>query len=107
MAFRRKGSWRIASTTSPSNDNGEAINLARVQVSVEPRREWAEMFENAWRLDRDVFFSRVMNGNNWQAVHDAYARLLPSLGSQDDFIYLPGHISLAPRLFGTGSQRFY
>ncbi len=32
-------------------------SLSSVRVSVDPKREWAEMFENAWRLDRDVFFS--------------------------------------------------
>ena len=50
------------------------------------------MFENAWRLDRDVFFSKVMNGTDWQAVHDAYAKYLPRLGSKDDFLYLLGQM---------------
>jgi hypothetical protein len=37
--------------------------------------EWAEMFDNAWRLERDLFFSPVMNGVDWKAVHDSYRKL--------------------------------
>jgi tricorn protease len=90
VAFRRSGGWRIASTTSVDGhlDDSEALDPSSMSVPVDPPLEWAEMFENAWRLDRDVFFSKVMNGSDWQAVHDAYAKLLPQLGSQDDFLYL-------------------
>jgi tricorn protease len=92
LAFRRDGEWRFASATANTAGAGEPIDLGSVKVSVEPPREWAEMFENAWRLDRDVFFSRVMNGSNWSAVHDAYVKLLPQLGSQEDFLYLLGQM---------------
>src|SRR5439155_25743474 len=32
--------------------------------------------------------SRVMNGSDWQAVHDLYARLVPLAGSRGDMLYL-------------------
>lgn len=92
VAFRRDGKWRIAATKSTDTDNGDTIDLSRLSTLVDPRREWAEMFENTWRLDRDVFFNEKMNGSPWQAVHDAYAKLLPKLGSQDDFLYLLGQM---------------
>ena len=92
VAFRRNDAWYLASTSTGSSEDEERLNLAGLSLTVDPPREWAEMFENAWRLDRDVFFSQVMNGSNWQAVHDAYAKLLPTLGSQDDFLYLLGQV---------------
>ena len=90
VAFHRNNSWWIASTLAVSGSPaiGEKIDLSKLRVPIAPLREWSEMFENAWRLDRDLFFSKAMNGSNWQAVHDAYAKLLPLLGSQDDFLYL-------------------
>ena len=33
-----------------------------------------------------------MNGSDWQAVHDAYARLWPLAGSEQDFLYLLGQM---------------
>jgi len=91
VAFHRHGEWRIASTAS-GGPKVAPLNLSALTVIVDPRQEWAEMFENAWRLDRDVFFSKVMNGTDWQAVHDAYAKLLPFVSSPDDFVYLFGQM---------------
>ena len=92
VAFRRDGAWRIAGTSASAPHAGEPLDLASLTVTVDPPREWAEMFRNAWRLDRDIFFSKAMNGTDWQAVHEAYARLLPTVASQDDFLYLLGQM---------------
>jgi Tricorn protease C1 domain len=48
------------------------------------------MFDNAWRLERDFFYSTAMNGVNWNTVHDSYRKLLPLAGSRDDVNYLKG-----------------
>ena len=90
VSFRRAGAWYLTATAASAPEEQRRIDTSKLALEVEPRRERAEMFENAWRLDRDVFFSPVMNGSDWQAVHDAYVRFLPSLGSPDDFIYLFG-----------------
>ena len=50
------------------------------------------MFDNAWRLERDLFYSPVMNGVDWPAVHDSYAKLLPTLGSREDLNWLIGQM---------------
>lgn len=92
VAFRREGAWHTARTAAGEANKDAPVDLTSLTATVDPPRERAEMFENAWRLDRDVFFSKVMNGTDWQAVHDAYAKLLPALGSQDDFLYLLGQM---------------
>lgn len=91
VAFRRDGRWTIASTHAGAAKDA-VVNLSALRIRVDPRQEWREMLQNAWRLDRDVFFSPVMNGTDWRAVHDAYARLWPLVGSQDDFLYMLGQM---------------
>ena len=91
VAFRREGSWRLAATR-PGASAEVALDGTGLRTEVDPRREWAEMFNEAWRLDRDIFFSRSMNGNDWARVRDAYQPLIPLLGSQDDFLYLLGQL---------------
>ncbi len=91
VAYRRDGAWRIAAT-APASGDGRSLALSTLRAAVDPRQAWSEMFENAWRLDRDVFFSRAMNGDDWQAVHDAYVRLLPHVASEDDLLYLLGQL---------------
>lgn len=88
ILYRRDGGWlaRLPDGT------GQPVDLGRIRLRVDPRAEWREMVEHAWRLDRDLFFSRVMNGSDWSAVRRAYWRLLPLVGSRDDAQYLIGQI---------------
>jgi tricorn protease len=73
-------------------DNKKQLKLDHLRERVDPGLEWAEMFENAWRLERDLFFSPVMNGEDWKAVHDSYLKLVPLLGSREDLNYVIGQM---------------
>jgi tricorn protease len=84
--FQRHGEWRVIDLPPGGVEN--VVSLEDLRLQIDPHSEWREMFEHAWRLDRDLFFSRVMNGTDWNAVHDAYVKLLPELGSREDFLYL-------------------
>ncbi|HXB10305.1 MAG TPA: PDZ domain-containing protein, partial [Puia sp.] len=55
-----------------------------VQVKVEPAAEWAEMFDEAWRVNRDYFYDPNMHGVDWAAVKKKYAAFLPDLSCRDD-----------------------
>jgi tricorn protease len=74
------------------DDTKKQLNLDHMRVVVDPPKEWAEMYDNAWRIERDLFFSTEMNTVNWQGVHDNYARLLPQLGSREDLNYVIGQM---------------
>ncbi len=74
------------------DDTRKKLDLDHMRVLADPPREWAEMFENGWRLERDLFFSTVMNGQDWKAVHDSYARLVPLAGSREDLNYIIGQM---------------
>ncbi|HEY8831970.1 MAG TPA: S41 family peptidase [Gemmatimonadaceae bacterium] len=57
--------------------------LAKSQVSLkgwvlhfDPREEWRQMFADAWRLERDYFYDRGMNGIDWAAERARYAPLV-------------------------------
>jgi tricorn protease len=74
------------------DDTKKKLDLTHMRELVDPRQEWAEMFDNAWRLERDLFVSPAMNGVDWKAEHDRYAKLLPLLGSREDLNYLIGQM---------------
>ena len=64
------------------DDTANKLDLSHMRMLVDAPVEWTEMFENAWRLERDMFFSTAMNGQNWRAIHDNYAKLLPTMASR-------------------------
>ena len=68
------------------------LKLDHLREQVDPPLEWAEMFDNAWRLERDLFYSPLMNGADWKGVHDSYRKLLPLAGSREDLNYLIGQM---------------
>jgi len=85
--------------------------LKDTQITVNPRAEWREMFEHAWRLDRDLFWNSALNGNDWRAVHDAYLKLVPLISSHEDFMYLlgelQGELSNSHMFIGRGDEGDY
>ena len=70
----------------------KALKLDYLREQVDPTLEWAEMFDNAWRLERDLFYSPLMNGADWKGAHDSYRKLLPLAGSREDLNYLIGQM---------------
>ncbi len=61
---------------TPSRKTGW-IDLGRIRASVLPPREWAQMLREAWRLQRDQFWTADMSGVDWDAMYPRYAALLP------------------------------
>lgn len=74
------------------SDHVHQLDLSHMRMVVDPRKEWTEMFNNAWRMERDIFVNPKMNGVNWQEVHDKYAKLLPEIGSRYNLNYLIGQM---------------
>ena len=44
------------------------LNLDAVEVKVDPRAEWKQIFHEAWRINRDYFYDPNMHGADWNAV---------------------------------------
>ncbi|MBV8281644.1 MAG: PD40 domain-containing protein, partial [Candidatus Eremiobacteraeota bacterium] len=60
------------------------IGLGRVSVLVEPRDEWAQMYYEAWRLQREQFWDEAMSQVDWDVVRDRYATLLPRVRTRGE-----------------------
>ncbi len=69
---------------SPSRASGW-IDLDRVKVSVLPGLEWKQMFREAWRLQRDNFWTDDMSQVDWLAVYDRHFPLVDRVSSRSEF----------------------
>ena len=58
------------------------LSLQRIKVSVQPTAEWKQMFAEAWRLQREQFWSADMSGIDWDAVYALYAPLVERVSSR-------------------------
>ena len=96
VAYKIDGDYFIADAKAgDGKGEGEGrkkVDLGHMRVRVEPTQEWAEMFASAWRLERDFYFMKQMNGVDWAAVRASYSKLLPLVGSRGDLNFLIGEM---------------
>ncbi len=64
------------------------VDLDRLTLTVAPREEWKQIFEDGWRWYRDFFYDKNMHGQDWKAIHDRFAAWLPQLTSREDLNWL-------------------
>lgn len=68
------------------------LNLAGLQVKVDPRQEWRQIFREAWRIERDFYWDPGMMGKDWKKIGDRYEALLPWVVDRSDLNYLIGEL---------------
>jgi tricorn protease len=61
------------------------LDLDRVKVSIDPASEWQQMYRQAWRLQRDYFWTEDMSGLDWQEVYRRYWPLLSRVATRREF----------------------
>ena len=70
-----------AASEAPSRKSGW-LDLDRIRVSVEPRREWRQMLREVWRLQRDQFWVPDMSGIDWEAIYRHYEPVLDRVATR-------------------------
>ncbi|MBV9174771.1 MAG: PDZ domain-containing protein, partial [Chloroflexi bacterium] len=64
---------------------GGWIDLGRVKVSIDPAAEWRQMFQEAWRLQREQFWTEDLSGIDWEAVNRRYQPLVDRITTRSEF----------------------
>jgi tricorn protease len=80
--------WGIVATDKPAKVGDGPINVSQLEMKVDPRAEWAEIYRETWRIQREYFYDAKMHGNDWQAIYDKYRPLLAYVGHRADLGYL-------------------
>jgi tricorn protease len=92
MLYRQGQNWYIAATASlgtPAFKPGEGkIKTDDMEVHVDPRAEWNQMYREAWRIERDFFYDPNYHGLDLQATAKKYEPYLASLAHRADLNYL-------------------
>jgi tricorn protease len=60
------------------------IDMSHWTFAVAPRAEFHGLYLDAWRLERDYFYDRGMNGVDWKAIRDRYLPLVDRVSDRDE-----------------------
>lgn len=67
-----------------AGDGSGKLNLEAIEVRMDPRAEWKQIFHEAWRINRDYFYDPYMHGADWPAIEKKYEVFLPHLTNSGD-----------------------
>lgn len=82
------GPWFIAATAAAPKAGEGALNLGAMEIYVDPRAEWNQMYHEVWRIERDFFYSPNYHGLNLAKAEEKYGLYLKGAGGRDDLNYL-------------------
>lgn len=92
MALRGPEGIQIADAGDNVSAGEGKVDLSGWQVRVDPVAEWHEIFEQAWRQHRDIFYDPQLHGMNWDGVRQKYEALLPSVGARSELNEIIGQM---------------
>lgn len=78
------GSWYVQEAADSLSPGEGRLALEAAQVRVEPRAEWAQILDEAWRINRDWFYAPNFHGADWPAMREKYRALLPRVARRSD-----------------------
>lgn len=83
-------SWGVVPTDRPApvRVGDGPLNLAQLEMRVDPRAEWEQIYRETWRIQREYFYDPKFHGADWQAIYEKYRPLLAHVGHRTDLSYL-------------------
>jgi tricorn protease len=90
---KKKGEIYVVDAGSPPSDLGKSkVDLSDCVISLDPREEWRQIYQEAYRFERDFYWDHEMGGLDWKAMRDKYATLLPRVATRSDLRDLVGEL---------------
>jgi len=88
MLFKQGEGWFLVGTIAPPKPGDGSLKMDSLEVRVDPRAEWRQIYREVLRIQRDFLYDPHFHGYDlttaW-AEHEAY---LGGLGSRHDLSYL-------------------
>jgi tricorn protease len=88
MLYRQAENWFIVSATQPIKPGDGRIKTDEMEVYVDPRAEWNQMYRETWRIERDFFYDPNHHGLDLAETAKKYEPYLDSLVHRADLNYL-------------------
>ncbi len=88
LLYRQGERWAIGSTNAPPKPGEGTLRTADLEAMIDPRAEWAQMYRETWRIQRDFFYDPGLHGVNLADYRAKYEKYLGRIGSRRDLNYI-------------------
>lgn len=87
-----EGSFSIIDPSPGAKLADGKLDLSNMTATIDPREEWVQLYNEAWRIERDFFYDPDMHGVNWEKMKKRYEALLPFVAHRNDLNYVIGEL---------------
>lgn len=95
---------------APGQKIKKPLRIRELEAVIDPKAEWKQIFNDAWRLSRDYFYDARMHGVNWNKVKTQYSKLLDDAVTRWDVNFvigeMIGELNASHTYRGGGDQEF-
>ena len=92
ILYRLPNTYGIIDARPGQNPGAGRLAMDRLQIRIDPRAEWPQMFVDAWRGMRDWFYDPALHGVDWKALRERYGELVPHVASKHDLDFILGEL---------------
>ena len=108
MLYRQGDNWFITGAEAAPKPGDGQLKIADMEVYIDPRAEWKQMYHEVWRIERDFFYDPHFHGLDLKAAEEFYAPWAANVSSRDDLNYLfeemLGNLNVGHMFMGGGIQ---
>ena len=84
LLYSKGTTWGIVSSSEKIKPDEEKIRVEAIEIKIDPKKEWYQIFDEAWRINRDYFYDPGMHGVDWNAMKSKYSTFLEHLSCRND-----------------------
>jgi tricorn protease len=84
ILYQEGESWKIVPISGKSENGKGNLDVNAIQVLIDPQAEWKQIFDEAWRINRDYFYATNYHGVDWNTMREKYSVFLPHLSCRND-----------------------
>ena len=92
LLFQSGDRWRVIDARFPPEPEDGFLDVA-LRMRLDRQEEWRQMFDEAWRYQRDFFYDPNMHGRDWQKVRDRWRPLVSYVRHRADLNYLMDQVN--------------
>ncbi|WP_420935082.1 S41 family peptidase [Alteromonas sp. A081] len=87
LLLKKGKSWFVVDASGEEAKLEEPLKV-ELMMNLDRKKEWRQMFVEAWRYQRDYFYDKNMHGRDWNEVFSRYEPLVNHVKHRADLTYL-------------------
>ncbi|MEZ5040171.1 MAG: PDZ domain-containing protein [Saprospiraceae bacterium] len=77
---------------APGQKMETPLRTKEMEMTLTPKEEWQQIFNDTWRFERDFFYDTNMHGVDWTAMRKLYGDMVKDATTREDVNFIIGEL---------------